>query len=60
MNLLDGKTQQEWNNVVFQDPLVKGDPELSNSIIQGTFIPPLEAANLVTKDTDGRFHVKKD
>lgn len=60
MNLLDNKTQQEWNNTVFQDLLVKGDPELTNSIIQGTFIPPLEASGLITKDADGRFHLKKD
>lgn len=60
MNLLDGKTQQEWNNIVFQDSQVKGDSDLTNSIIQGTFIPPLEAAGLVTKDKDGRFHTKKD
>lgn len=60
MKLLDGKTQQEWNNVVFQDTLVRGDSELVNSIISGTFIPPLEASGLVTKDKDGRFHTKKD
>ena len=60
MHLLDNKTQQEWNNTVFQDVLVRGDSELVNSIIGGTFIPPLEASGLITKDKDGRFHVKKD
>jgi len=59
INLLDGKTQQQWNNIVFQDPVVKGDSNLVNSIIQGTFIPPLEAAGMVTKDDDSVFHIKK-
>ena len=60
LNLLDGKTQQEWNNIVFQDLLVKGDASLVNSIISGTFIPPMEASTMVTKDENGVFHVRKD
>jgi len=56
INLLDGKTQQQWNNTVFQDPLVKSDAELTQSIIQGTFLPPLEAAGTVTKDENGVYH----
>lgn len=60
LNLLDGKTQQEWNNTVFQDPLVKGDASLVNSIISGTFIPPMEAGGMVTKDENGIYHIKKD
>ena len=60
LNLLDGKTQQDWNNMVFQDSLVKGDPALVNKIISGTFIPPLEASGMVTKDVNGVFHIKKD
>lgn len=60
LNLLDGKTQQEWNNIVFQDPLVKGDPAVVKSIIDGVFIPPLEASGMVTKDADGRYHIKND
>jgi len=60
LNLLDGKTQQEWNNLVFQDPLVKGDTALTSSIISGTFIPPMEASGMVTKDDNGIYHVKKD
>lgn len=56
LDLLDGKTQQQWNNIVFQDPLVKSSPELINSIIQGTFIPPMEASGMVTKDENGIYH----
>jgi len=65
MRLLDGKTQQEWNNIVFQDTLVKsssekGDTSLINDIINGRFIPSLKDAGLVTKDDNGIFHVKED
>jgi len=60
LNLLDGKTQQDWNNQVFQDPLVKGDSALVSKIISGAFIPELEAVGMVTKDDNGVFHVKKD
>jgi len=60
LNLLDGKTQQDWNTLVFQDPLVKGDSALVSSIISGTFIPPMEASGMVTKDDNGIYHVKKD
>jgi len=56
INLLDGKTQQEWNNLVFQDPLVKADTELTSNIINGTFLAPLEAAGTVTKDANGIYH----
>jgi len=61
MELLNGKTQQDWNNIVFQNPAVKADADLTNSIISGTFIPPLEAAGLATKDaTTGIYTVKLD
>ncbi len=60
LNLLDGLTQQQWNNVVFQDPLVKGDSALTNSIINGTFLTPLEASGMVTKDDNGIYHIKKE
>lgn len=60
LNRLDGKTQQEWNNIIFQDPLVKGDSALVSSIVSGTFIPPLEVTGMVTKDENGVYHVKKE
>ena len=56
INLLDGKTQQEWNNVVFQDTVVKNDTALVNSMITGQFLPPLEQSGVVTKDDDGVYH----
>lgn len=56
INLLDGKTQQQWNSIVFQDALVKGDSALVNSVITGQFLPPLEESGIVTKDADGVYH----
>lgn len=60
MTLLDGKNQAEWNNIVFQDPLVRGDSELIGLIIDGKFIQSLEETGMVTKDENGVFHVKKN
>jgi len=57
--LLDGKNLQAWHQVVFVDPVVKASPEIINSIIGTTFLPPLEAAGQVTKDADGTYHVVK-
>lgn len=59
LSLLEGKTQQQWNNMVFQDPLVKGDANLISAIVNNTFIPALEAAGSVTKDGNGVYHLAK-
>ena len=56
LNLLDGKTLQEFNQLVFQDPLVKNDPEVQKTIIANTFIPPMEASGMITKDENGVYH----
>ena len=59
INLLEGRTQQEWNQIVFTDPVVRLDPQLPTAIINNTFIPPLLEAGIITKDENGRFHVVK-
>ena len=56
IKLLEGKTQQQWNNIVFQDAMVKGDSGLVNSIIIGQFLPPLEESGVVSKDANGVYH----
>jgi len=58
IDLLDGKTQAQWNNIVFQDATVKADASLINSIITGDFVSALEESGVVTKDADGIFHKK--
>ena len=61
LNLLDGKTLQEFNQLVFQDTLIREDTsDLKTTIINNAFIPPMEASGMVTKDDNGVFHVKKD
>jgi len=60
LNLLDSKTQQEWNTLIFQDPLVKGDAALVKKIVDATFVSGMEATGMVTKDENGVYHVKKD
>lgn len=57
LNLLDGKTQQEWNNIVFTDSIVKGDGALTQLIIDGKFIPPLVESGQVTMDENQVYHV---
>ncbi len=57
LNLLDGKTQQEWNNIVFQDPIVKADAALTNSIIGGTFLSPMVESGMLTVDENQIYHV---
>ena len=56
ISLLDGKTQQQWNNVIFQDAMIKGDSGLVNSIITGQFLAPLEESGVVSKDANGVYH----
>lgn len=60
LNLLDNKTQQDWNSLVFQDPIVRGDPALVKTIIDATFLSSMEAAGQVTKDENGVYHINKD
>lgn len=59
INLLEGRTQQEWNQIVFTDTVVRLDPQLPTAIINNTFIPPLLEAGIITKDDNDRFHVVK-
>lgn len=58
LDILEDKTLQQWHQEVFS--VIKGDTELSQSIISGEFLPPLEALGMVTKDENGIYHVKKD
>lgn len=56
VNLLEGKTLQQFNSVVFQDPVVKTDQALMGKIIGQTWIAELEAAGTVFKDDNGVYH----
>lgn len=60
LDLLDGKNEQQWHQVVFVNDVVKADSAIVNAIIGRTFLQPLEDTGIVTKDADGVYHVKKD
>ncbi len=57
LSLLNGKSLQDWNNIVFQDPLVKGDGTLTGNIIDGSFMTNALGSGLVTVDENGIHHV---
>lgn len=56
MELLDGKTLPEFNNVVYADPLVQKDADLLRAITDRTFIIALKAAGMFTEDSAGVMH----
>jgi len=58
LELLDGKTEQEWNQLVFQEPAIKADSALMNDIIYRKFLAAQEAAGNATKDDNGVWHTK--
>lgn len=58
LELLDGKTEQEWNQAIFQDPGIKGS-EVMGSIMNRTFLPNAEQSKLASVDENGVWHVTK-
>jgi len=56
IELLDGKTLPEFNNVVYADPLVQKDPELLRSITDRTLVVALKATGMFTEDENGVMH----
>ncbi len=58
--LLDGKTEQQWHQAVFTDPIIKASVEVTSAIIARTFLAPFELAETVTKDKDSIYHVVKE
>ena len=60
LRVLDNKTEQQWHQVVFNNPAVKADESVRTSILNRTFLAPLETGGMITKDDNGVYHVKKD
>ena len=58
LGLLDGKNEEEWNQSVFQSPAVKGDSKLIDDIIHRRFLPAMETAGRITKNSNGIWHTK--
>lgn len=57
LKLLDGKNENQWHQDVFNDPVVKTDTAVVQTIINGSFLSGLVAAKKVTKGDDGIYHV---
>ena len=57
--LLDGRTEQEWQAVVFNDAMVKSDGNVVNAIIARTFLNPLALAGKIIMSGDMKYHVVK-
>lgn len=56
IDLLDGKTIQDWNAAIFQDPVIKADANLINQVVTGQFIQPLLDSGVITKDDNDVYH----
>ena len=57
LNLLNGKTEQQWHQAVFVDPVVKANTAVIQTIINRQFLTGLEAAGKIVKDEDGIYLV---
>jgi len=55
IDLLIGKNEQEWNQLVFTNPIVKADSGLISQILGRTFLPALEEADVIKKDDAGIY-----
>lgn len=59
LELLDGKVEEEWNQLVFKDATVKGDGKLIDSILHRRFLQEMKTAGRATDDSNGIWHVVK-
>ncbi len=55
--LLAGKTEQQWHQAVFIDPIIKANTGVIQTIINRSFLNGLEAAGKVVKDANGVYTV---
>lgn len=59
LQLLDGKTVQQFNQAALSDPVVRSDTIVQASIMQKRFIAEAIIKGLVTADVDGVHHLIK-
>jgi hypothetical protein len=53
IDLLDGKTEQQWLQEVYKDSIIKSDPEVLGRIANSTFLPLVESTGAIHKLPDG-------
>jgi hypothetical protein len=59
IDILDGKTDTQFNQYALSDPILKGAPDIMNQLIGQTLLPALEQKKLITKDANGIWHKVK-
>ena len=56
IDILDGKTDVQFNQAALGDPILKTSSTLMDSLVNQTLLPALEAANKIKKDEAGVWH----
>ena len=56
LNLLDGKTEQDFYQAFYQDPKVRSHPELITAATERKLLGTLEEAGRVSRDSEGIWH----
>ena len=59
LDIIDGKTDVQFNQAAVGDPVLKTDSELMSQLIGQTLLPALEASNKIKKDEGGVWHKVK-
>jgi len=58
LDLLDGKSDQDYYQVALADPIIKKDGNLVTQLLNNTFLPAVEASGQAKKDENGIWHTK--
>lgn len=56
LDLLDGKTEQDFYQALYQDELVRKHPDIITSATERTLLSTLETAGKATRDDQGVWH----
>ena len=56
LELLDGKTEQDFYQEFYQDDIIRGHPELIEAATQRTLLPALQKAGKINRDAEGIWH----
>ena len=59
LDILDGKTDVQFNQVALGDPILKTAPSIMDQLVGQTLLPALEQSGKITKDANGIWHKVK-
>ena len=57
MEILEGKTEKQWNIDVFNDPIVRTDKKVVDDILNRAFLNTIYATGAIQMTPDGIWHV---